>query len=171
MDLNFSILSNDSAPIERLAFKKNDIVYRRIIEKDINLIDSVQLASLIGIGPEYLGIIQMDDKRMYFKTKFYKGVKPEWNEKTKQLMNEILDSELKYHHDFWFKNILEHTSGRYLAIDWEQRGNIQDVDKKDRSVREDLMRARYDFMLGITGNKKKKTVIIRKNLYAKKMRL
>ena len=171
MDLDFSILSNDSAPIERLAFKKNDIVYRRVNEKDINLIESVSLASSIGIGPEYLGIIQMEDKRMYFKTKFYNGVEPKWNDKTEQLMNEILDSELKYHPDFWFKNIVEHTSGRYLAIDWEQRGSIQNVDKLERFDREDLMKTRYNFMLEMTVHKKNKAVIIRKNPFEKKMRL
>jgi hypothetical protein len=118
-----------------------DVVYKKLPEEDADaLVAIVSKASQLGLGPEYLGTAGG-----YFLTKFYEGVEPMWDAATETLMNNILDSELRYHPDFWFKNLVRHPNGRYLAIDWEQRGT--DWRGASREVRKDIMFERYNFML------------------------
>mgnify|MGYP001165225614 FL=1 len=118
-----------------------DVVYKKLPKKDPDaLVGIVSKAFELGLGPEYLGTAGD-----YFLTKFYEGVEPMWDEATETLMNKILDSELRYHPDFWFKNLVRDPDGRYLAIDWEPRGT--DWRNASREVRKDIMFQRYNFML------------------------
>ena len=119
-----------------------DVVYRKLPETNPDaLLKTVRKAGELGIGPEYIGT-----SGDYFLTKFYEGVQPKWDDATETLMNNILDSELRYHPDFWFKNIVQN-SGTYLAIDWEPRAT--DWRSASREVRKDIMFTRYNNMLDI----------------------
>ena len=113
-----------------------DVVYRRF--EDPSLVETVKRASELGIGPKFYGTTDN-----YFLTEFCESVEPVWDDATETLMNKILNSELKYHPDFWFKNIVQ--KDEYLAIDWEPRGT--DWSDAPKEVRKDIMMARYNNML------------------------
>jgi len=122
-----------------VAMRVGDVVYRKLDRNAPEVLGRVKRASELGIGPKYSGITDN-----YFLTEFCESVEPVWDDATETLMNKILNSELKYHPDFWFKNIVQ-KDGEYLAIDWEPRGT--DWSDAPKEVRKDIMMARYNNML------------------------